>query len=113
MIGLLFCLILLNILFDSSFFNYRGEFNKLIKIIDYEIKNSNVTGNCLNYTEYYNQSFRKYKELDVRWENRYVDICNNKTYCNGSHTFIIVAGYGGECIIDQKNYACVNNLNII
>jgi len=66
--------------------------------------------NCLDYSKYYNKTFtEKYPELDVRWI-RMVDICNNDTYCETLHTYIIINGYGGTCILDQHQIACTNIL---
>lgn len=68
--------------------------------------------NCRDYSEYYNKTFtEKYPELDVRWI-RQLDICNNNTYCKDYHTYILINGYGGECIIDQHQVACVQITSI-
>lgn len=65
--------------------------------------------NCYDYAKYYNKTLtEKYPELDIRWV-RYVDICANKTYCDSKyHTFLVVGGYGGECILDQNEVSCIN-----
>ena len=85
----------------------NNETNKLIEIIKYEINNSNIShGNCLDYALYYNQSLRKYTELDIRFP-RHFDICNNLTFCDSYHTFLVVGGWGTECILDQRSYACL------
>ena len=72
------------------------------------VKNS--SWNCLDYSTYYNKTItEKYPLFDVRWP-RHVDTCNNLTLCDSHHTFIIVAGNGGECIMDQSQIACVDVL---
>lgn len=85
----------------------NNELNRLVEIIKYEINNSNISdGNCLDYALYYNQSLRKYPELDIRFP-RYVDICNNLTLCDNYHTFLVIGGYTSICILDQRSYACL------
>ena len=85
----------------------NNETSRLIEIIKYEINNSNIShGNCLDYALYYNQSLRKYTELDIRFP-RHFDICNNLTFCDSYHTFLVVGGWGTECILDQRSYACL------
>lgn len=62
---------------------------------------------CIDYSKYYNKTLsEKYPRLDIRFP-RYVDICNNLTMCDNYHTFLIVAGYGSECILDQTHIACI------
>lgn len=85
------------------------ENNKtLAGILRYEINKSNLppTAVCKDYMFYYNKTLtEKYPELDVR-PIRYVDICNNQ--CDYSHTFIVVAGYGSECILDRLSFVCLD-----
>lgn len=65
---------------------------------------------CIDYANYYYKSLKqKYPYLDVRLEN-YVDICNEYSLCENSHAFIVVAGYGSECILDQHTYVCIDIL---
>lgn len=91
--------------------------NKEVPILEQiaikETKNVYVKGwNCLDYSRHYNKTFSEnYPQLDVRWIRR-LDICNNKTYCNSLHTYILINGYGGECIIDQHHVACVQLITI-
>ena len=92
--------------------------NKLIDILKFEISNSreyfkikNITPNCYDYMVYYNQSLKKYDELDVRVQ-RYVDICNNLTLCDNYHTYLVVNGYGMEFILDGEKYAGISIINI-
>ena len=67
-------------------------------------------GNCLDYATYYNKTLsEKYPDIDIRWP-RHVDICNDLTLCDNYHTFLVIAGYGGECILDQKSIVCVDIL---
>jgi hypothetical protein len=62
---------------------------------------------CYDYANWYNKTLtEKYPELDIRWL-RHVDLCNNLTMCDNYHTFIIVSGYGQECILDQHLYTCI------
>lgn len=62
---------------------------------------------CYEYAKYYNETLsEKYPELDIRWE-RYVDICNNLTMCQSYHTFLVIGGYGSECILDQQLITCL------
>lgn len=71
-----------------------------------------VDWNCRDYSEYYNKTFtEKYPELDVRWV-RMLDICNDETHCEYLHTYILINGYGGECIVDQHQVACVHLIDI-
>jgi len=63
---------------------------------------------CLDYAIYYNKTLsEKYPELDIRFP-RHVDVCNNLTICDSHHTFLIIGGYGSECMLDQKRFACIN-----
>lgn len=82
---------------------------KLEEIVEDVVFNVNLSEdcNCVNYSRYYMEYFIKhYPELDVR-QIRYVDVCNNYTICDYAHTYVIVNGYLGECIIDQNKYACI------
>jgi len=86
-----------------------GEMNITLRnLLKEEIKNTNIEGgNCKDYAEYYNRTFsKKYPELDIRWP-RYVDICNNLTLCDNYHTYLVINGYGSECILDHKSLACI------
>lgn len=93
---------------------HTKELEKIIKneiSIAGSITNNKTKKNCLWYSNYYNQSFRKYKGMDVRWENRNVDICNNQQLCDNLHTFIMLGYLGNVCIVDQTQYACIDILN--
>ena len=91
---------------DSS---HTGELYDLLKseIIDIP------EGNCVNYSTYYAKmlSSEKYEgyNLDLKWINGF-DICNNRALCNSTHTFLVVGGFGQECILDQKKLNCLNVL---
>jgi hypothetical protein len=66
-----------------------------------------VDGDCYDYAKYYyNILTRNYPELDVRWE-RGVDLCNKATLCKSLHTFLVVGGYGEECLLDQHTIRCI------
>ena len=84
------------------------DLTQLQSLLVEEIDQSNLTdGNCLDYATHYNETLTKnYPELDVRWP-RYVDLCNNLTLCDSYHTYLVVNGYGEECILDQKSMACI------
>lgn len=67
---------------------------------------------CRDYAKYYNKTFtEKYPELEVRWISG-MDICSDETYCNGTHAYILINGYGGECIVDQHQVACIQLIDI-
>ena len=67
---------------------------------------------CLDYATYYNEILsEKYPQLDIRFP-RHIDICNNLTMCDNYHTFLVIAGYGSECILDQKSLSCIRVLKI-
>ena len=96
----------------------KEEVNPLIKIIEYEIDQAtryfeikNITPVCLDWATYYNESFQKYEGLDVRWL-RYVDICNNKTYCDNLHTYLVVNGWGMEILLDANRYSGLKVIDI-
>lgn len=85
-----------------------NQTNQLVDIVDYVVSGTDLgpLGVCYDYSVYYDKVFKKYwPELDVRWI-RAVDICNNGTYCDSLHTYVIVNGYGAECLVDQKRYMC-------
>ena len=91
------------------------NFTSLEDILEYEILNAEVPEkcNCKCYSEYYNKTLsEKYPFLDVRWENRKVDICNDCTLCDSKHTFIVVGGFGKIAILDQTQYAVVDVLRL-
>jgi len=89
------------------------EMGSLEKIIRPIVENTTIEGgNCLKYTLYYQDYLNKtdYK-LDVRKINRAV-ICPIGTKQCGDmegkvHTYLIINGYGGECILDQYNLVCI------
>jgi len=101
--------------YKSDFYNCRDKFyqlkNKggfLREILEFEVNKTNLTGNCYSYAKYYNKTLtEKYPQLDIEWIRPF-DICNNFTYCDSYHTFLIVGGYGAECICDQSLIACVD-----
>ena len=83
----------------------------LTKILELEIRKGHYgffqeDWVCLDYMLYYNETLSQYPELDVR-PIRYFDICNNYTLCNYSHTFIVVGGYGSECILEKDKFICL------
>jgi hypothetical protein len=89
-------------------------------ILHNEIKSFNMTEaecefgwcKCLDYANWYNNSLTiKHPELDIYWL-RHVDICNDLTLCDSYHTYLIVNGYGEECILDQKIYSCIQLLSL-
>lgn len=97
---------------DPLKLNKSGTENKLINILEYEIRNSNLSedSKCYDYSKYYNKTLKEnYPNLDVRWDTDWYDICdwkNNKN-CDSTHTFVIVIGYYTECILDQTSYTCL------
>ena len=88
----------------------------LKKILNEQILNlpENREGwECIDYTLYYNKTLKDlYPKLDVRKINM-AGICPIGTkecgdYEGIPHTYIIVNGYGEECILDQTKYVCIN-----
>lgn len=73
--------------------------------------------NCLNYTLYYKKTLNeKYPDLDVRKIDK-AGICNLNQegideicgeYTGMPHTYLIVNGYGSECILDQRQLICLD-----
>ena len=72
----------------------------------------NIDGDCLSYSLYYKNFLNKnYPKLDVR-KIPMAGICPIGTEECGEmegipHTYLIVNGYGAECILDQKSLACI------
>ena len=86
----------------------------LIKILEFEVSSAteyfkimNVSPNCLDYALYYNNSLQKYEGMDIRFPRR-IDMCNNGTYCENLHTYILVNSHFSNCILDQKDYTCIH-----
>jgi len=87
---------------NSGEANLDGDLKRILKseVIDVE------DWNCLDYALYYNETLsQKYPELDIRFP-RYVDICNKLKLCENYHTFLVIGGYGSECILDQRTVIC-------
>lgn len=90
----------------------------LEKLLEKEIV-SNPNWTCADYVVYYNTTLKKYntglnppeRNLDIR-ELRYVDICNGLTLCDSYHTFLVIGGYGQECILDQQEIKCISLLDV-
>lgn len=61
--------------------------------------------NCYDYSKYYYNVFFNYSGLSVEWI-RHFDIDSNFTN-NSTHTFVVVGGMMGTCIIDQTKYTCL------
>jgi len=89
------------------------EIGTLEKILTPIVENTNIeNGNCLSYALHY----RKYLDnsglnLDVRKVDL-AGICPIGTKECGDmegmpHTYLIVNGYGGECILDQHSLVCI------
>ena len=55
-------------------------------------------GDCLDWTRYYEKSFKQKKLLT---ERIYIDI-NEST----NHVFLMVSNNQGYCIVDQRDYMC-------
>lgn len=89
---------------------HRGKLENLLlnltSITDIE------NGDCLSYALYYKEILEEsYPRLDVRKIDM-AGICPIGTKECGDmegmpHTYLIVNGYGGECILDQKELACI------
>jgi len=106
--------------------NPYQEQNNEIKIIDecsnkgrlesllFKLENNTYikNGNCLSYALYYKDYLNKnYPKLDVRKIDK-AGICPIGTKECGDdegmlHTYLIVNGYGAECILDQHQIACI------
>jgi len=71
-----------------------------------------VGGNCLDYALYYKGELEKVPQnLDVRKIDM-AGVCPiGEEICGESegipHTYLIVNGLGGECILDQRNLVCI------
>jgi hypothetical protein len=83
--------------------------NMLIPIV----KNTSIeNGNCLSYALYYKDYIKKiYPELDIRKIDM-AGICPIGTIECGEdegmpHTYLIINGHGGECILDQNELVCI------
>lgn len=69
-------------------------------------------GDCLAYALYYKEILNKnHPELDVRKINM-AGICPIGTKECGEwegipHTYLIINGHGGECILDQHKLVCI------
>ena len=118
---ILISIVLLGLTIETQDFSFRIEMlNPVTKVADNiledilrrELVDKKSKGwICLDYAMYYNKTLsEKYPELDIRFP-RHIDICNNLTLCDNYHTFLVVSGYGSECIIDQRQIACVNIIN--
>jgi len=87
-----------------------GTLEKMLKPI---MENTNIdNGTCLSYALYYLDYFNNtnYK-LDVRKINL-AGVCPIGTKECGEdegmpHTYLIINGYGGECILDQHMLVCI------
>jgi len=87
--------------------------NKLPDILNNLVENTTIEGgHCLEYSLYYQDYLNKtHSELDVRRIEK-VGICKIGMEGCGEwegipHTYLIVNGYGGECILDQHNLVCI------
>jgi len=111
--------ILVNIAVSLLIFNYKmsqqvpetlvsRSNHTLENILNKEMNVYIINGTCKDYATYYNKTLsEKYPELDIRFP-RYVDICNNLTLCDNYHTFLVIGGWGSECLVDQHQLSCIN-----
>jgi len=71
-----------------------------------------VNGDCLKYALFYEEILnRNYPKLDVR-RIKMAGVCPiGEIICGEDegipHTYLIVNGWGGECILDQNKLACI------
>ena len=86
---------------------------KLEKTLSQITEDTNIEdGDCLSYALYYKEYLNEnYPMLDVR-KIDLAGICKIGTIeCGDSegtrHTYLIVNGWGGECILDQHNLKCI------
>ena len=86
---------------------------KLEKTLSQIKEDTNIEdGDCLSYTLYYKEYLNNnYPMLDVRKIDS-AGICKIGTIeCGDSegtrHTYLIVNGWGGECILDQHKLKCI------
>lgn len=77
------------------------------------VKNTTISqGDCLSYAIYYQSEIKKvYPELDIR-KIDLAGICPIGTKECGidegmPHTYLIINGHGGECILDQDKLICI------
>jgi hypothetical protein len=112
-------LIGLMLLLPSIFASFnRGDVNikemgSLEKIIRPIMENTTIKdGNCLSYALYYQDYLAETDYiLDVR-RIEMAGICPMGTKQCGKnegipHTYLIINGYGGECILDQQKLICI------
>ena len=87
--------------------------NKEINILENNNSIDTTDWVCLDYATYFNNTLTtKYPFLDTRWI-RYFDICNNLTMCSTYHTYLVIGGFGSECLLNSDRYDCVDfNINI-
>ena len=92
---------------------YNKDKNILKNIIKPIMDNTIIeNGNCLSYTLYYKDLLKEiYPELDIR-KIDLAGICPIGTKECGDmegmpHTYLIINGYGGECILDQHKLVCI------
>lgn len=88
----------------------RGTLEKMIIPI---VENTTIeNGDCLSYALYYKEYIKKiYPELDIRKIDM-AGICPIGTKECGKdegmpHTYLIINGHGGECILDQHELVCI------
>ena len=86
---------------------------KLEKTLSQITEDTNIEdGDCLSYALYYKEYLNNnYPMLDVR-KIDLAGICKIGTIeCGDSegtrHTYLIVNGWGGECILDQHELKCI------
>ena len=86
---------------------------KLEKTLSQITEDTNIEdGDCLSYALYYKEYLNNnYPMLDVR-KIDLAGICKIGTIeCKDSegtrHTYLIVNGWGGECILDQHELKCI------
>lgn len=114
MIILFFVMTLGMIVLNIYNFNInKDDGGTLYHLIHPIVENTSIKdGDCLSYTIYYQDYIKKiYPELDIRKIDR-AGICPIGTKECGEwegipHTYLIINGYGGECILDQHNLVCI------
>lgn len=88
----------------------NGSLEKIIRPI---MQNTSIKdGDCLSYALYYKDYL---DTTDYKLDVRKIDmagVCPIGTSQCGEdegmkHTYLIINGYGGECILDQKNLVCI------
>ena len=111
--GLITLFLLQNVSFsDNSILSQVRQDGSLAKILRPIMDNTTiVNGDCLSYALYYKDYLSKTNyTLDVRKIDIAGDCPIGTIQCGIDagmpHTYLIINGYGGECILDQHLLAC-------